>query len=233
MRHLLPGTLFALMASIFAQDTVPTTHHEITGWGIATDPAGDCRFAVADQKLTITVPGTHHDLNPAAAFRSNMLAPRVLKRMDGNFAVHVTVDPLEHPKPNSSSSGGESRFSYVGAGLLIWKDQRNFARFERAVNGDSRNVFLQVEVFIDGEVVYRRGEVCEDKPVKLRIERTESSYTFSRSEDGKDWTRIARLPVPLTGPVQAGVMAINATTAGFAPVFSDLSTSTPDGVKAR
>jgi WD40 repeat protein len=36
----------------------------LPGWGEVVDPDGDCTFAGEDGKLTITLPGTIHDLNP-------------------------------------------------------------------------------------------------------------------------------------------------------------------------
>ncbi len=131
MNYSVPITL-VISITLTAQEA---TSQEIAGWGAATDPAGDCEFAVEDDTLTITIPGTHHDLNPGTAFSHNMLAPRVLEKANDDFTVEVTIDPLEHPVPASSSSGGTRRHSYVGAGLLVWKDEKNFVRFERAVPG--------------------------------------------------------------------------------------------------
>ena len=206
--------------SVTAQEA---TIQEIAHWGTATDPAGDCKFAVNDEKLMLTIPGTHHDLNPGTAFGNNMLAPRVLREAVDHFTLDVTVDPLEYPKPGTSSSSGETRHSCVGAGLLVWKDEKNFVRFERAVNGDSKNVFIQLEVFVNGEVIYSRGAACNDEPVQLRIVRKGRTFTFFRSDDGKDWKRVALVQVPLTGQMQCGVMAVNATTIEFTPVFSKLT----------
>ncbi len=220
MNRFFPIALMVTMVSVSAQEA---TSLEIVNWGTATDPAGDCKFAVNDETLMITIPGTHHDLNPGTAFGNNMLAPRVLNETIDHFTLDVTVDPLEHPKPATSSSSGETKHSYVGAGLLVWKDEKNFVRFERAVNGDSKNVFIQLEVFINGEVIYSRGAACNDEPVQLRIVRKGRTFTFFRSDDGKDWKRVALVQVPLTGQMQCGVMAVNATTSEFKPVFSKLS----------
>lgn len=37
--------------------------HSIAGWGIVTDPDGDCSIVAKGGKLTVTVPGTVHDLS--------------------------------------------------------------------------------------------------------------------------------------------------------------------------
>ena len=172
--------------------------------------------------LTITIPGSHHDLNPQTSFASNMSAPRLLSKAGDNFTVEVAIDALDHPKPDSSSSQGTSRFSYVGAGLLGWIDDKNFVRFERAVNGDSDNVFIQIEAFVDGKVILTRSESCDDEPIHLRIDRKGRVFSFLRSTDGTEWKQVTLVQIPLQGEMQCGVMAVNATSNEFAPVFRSL-----------
>lgn len=52
----------------------------ISGWGSVVDPKGDCTVAVKGETLSITVPGTYHDLAPFKGF-DNMDAPRVLQEV--------------------------------------------------------------------------------------------------------------------------------------------------------
>lgn len=57
---------------------------EITGWGVVTDPDGDCTVAEDDGRLTIRVPGSLHGLYPLQQDekkRSN--APWVLQELKG------------------------------------------------------------------------------------------------------------------------------------------------------
>ena len=37
---------------------------------------------------------------------------------------------------------------------------------------------MQLEVFVNGEVIYRRSETCNDEPVKLRIVRKTGRLHF-------------------------------------------------------
>src|SRR5262249_24572468 len=104
------------------------THGQtIAGWGEVIDPNRDCKFAGSRDELTITVPGGHHNLHPSAPFQ-NLSAPRVLQKVTGDFDVQVRVQPFSRPKAITASTG---KNSYVGAGFLLWQDEKNFIRFFR------------------------------------------------------------------------------------------------------
>src|SRR5947209_9057939 len=60
----------------------------LRGWGTAIDPDGDCKFTVAKDALTITVPGTDHAL---CIEQNRMNAPRVLRSVEGDFICQVKV----------------------------------------------------------------------------------------------------------------------------------------------
>src|SRR4051812_12306692 len=107
------------MPSSNADDKKP---QEIKGWGTVVDPAGDCKVAEKDGKLTITVPGTHHDLNPTSPY-DNVLAPRVLQPVEGDFTAQVSVDVYRSPGNTANSKAG---VTYVGGALLLWQDEKNF-----------------------------------------------------------------------------------------------------------
>ena len=123
----------------------PGTNYDKTG----TLAAGDAlrvlaRFqdwyqAQRSDGQTIWIAADLLDLNPTAAF-NNVLAPRVLRDVAGDFAAQVRVAAFERPKPKTSSN---KKHSYVGAGLLVWHDEKNFIRLLRAANGDSGLFFFK------------------------------------------------------------------------------------------
>lgn len=82
----------------------------VTGWDMPVDPLGDCQFAKAGDKLTITVPG--------AAERTT--APHMLREIEGDFDVTVRVT-------------GSFRQEGRAAGVVI-TDGTNDFRFCRASN---------------------------------------------------------------------------------------------------
>ena len=197
---------------------------DIKGWGTVVDPAGDCKVAEKDGKLTITVPGTHHDLNPTSPYE-NVLAPRVLQPVEGDFTAQVSVDVYRSPGDTANSKAG---VTYVGAGLVLWQDEKNFMRFVRAARGE-RIVHSHLELFRDGRTVGDGGgALTADKPTLLKLTRKGNSFSFAVSEDGKDWTELQTSGVNpaninLPTKLQVGVVAINATTKEFAPQLEGLT----------
>lgn len=194
--------------------------HEIKGWGTVADPAGDCKVGEEGGKLTITIPGTHHNLNPAPGF-DNMLAPRVLQAVDGDFALEVTVEGFERPKPKTSSN---MRNSFVGAGLLVWQDDKNFIRFERAANGESGRLFVHVELFRDGKFIDNSYATVRNTATHLRLTRKGDTFTFAASTDGKVWFEPEGKikDVDLPKKLKVGVAATNSTVKEFRPQFENL-----------
>jgi hypothetical protein len=79
----------------------------LAGLDKITDPDNDCQFR---STITLTVPNTNHDLNP----RRGMNAPRLLKKVTGDFTVQVKV--TSDFKPGNASTGPGRPFN--GAGLL-------------------------------------------------------------------------------------------------------------------
>src|SRR5262249_18473845 len=120
------GTLAAcLMAGgLVGQDKIPQT---VKGWGIVTDPAGDCTVKEEKRKLTIEVPGGTHDLNQAIG---GMKAPRVLQDVAGDFTAQVKLTAEFEP---GEKAADEKAVPFNSAGLLLWQDEKNYLRLERNI----------------------------------------------------------------------------------------------------
>lgn len=199
---------------------------EIKNWGTVVDPAGDCKVTEKDGKVTITVPKTHHDLNPTPNF-NNVLAPRVLQVVEGDFTVEVKVDAF--PRPEARTASSDAGISFVAAGLVVWQDEKNFVRLLRAANGDRGDLFGHLEVYRDGKFVgdgYARN--IEEKATYLKLTREGDAFTFAVSADGKEWAEVKGRgnsigEIDLPKKVKVGVAATNATTKEFAPVFEGFS----------
>jgi serine/threonine-protein kinase len=182
----------------------------IDGWGDIVDPQRDCKFDSSKDGVTITVPGGHHNLNPAAPF-ANLGAPRILQKTKGDFGVQVKVMPFDRPKAKTTTNGENSD---VGAGLLFWQDSNNFVRFLRAANGESGRLVVSVEAFKDGKAQAWHDVDIPDEAMFLRAERRDGRYRFSHSGDAVKWTNC---PIEwdhfLAGELDVGVTATNSTTA--------------------
>src|SRR5438105_10834253 len=118
---LLAAVVAALAAAPVAQEGL-----SVPGIGSAIDPAGDCKFAFRDGKLTITLPGTDHGLSVE---QNRMGSPRVLQEVAGDFIVQVKVCG---EFPQGATSLIETRRAFYGAGLLLWQDEGTYLRLERA-----------------------------------------------------------------------------------------------------
>ncbi|HEV3416197.1 MAG TPA: DUF1349 domain-containing protein [Pirellulales bacterium] len=184
----------------------------VKGFGAVVDPDGDCQ--VSEQfRVTITVPKTPHDLTYATeSAYTKMNAPRIVQDIKGDFSLAVKVEAFPFPKPDTSSN---NRYSFVSSGLLIWQDERNFIRLERAALGGQNEPFVWVECFVDGKSETSKQHPIDNKDTYLRVTRNGDKFTFDTSDDGQNWTEIKNEEVKLAEQVKGGVMAINTTTDDF------------------
>jgi regulation of enolase protein 1 (concanavalin A-like superfamily) len=188
---------------------------KIPGWGEVVDPDGDCTMTEKKGILTVTIPGTHHNLNPTPDF-NNLSAPRVLQEVEGDFLLEVKVLAYPRPQPKTSSNG---KNSFVGAGLVVWYDGNYFIRFLRSANGDGAGLFAQVELFQAGDYYGTRHRDLDDKATFLRLERRAGKFMFWESGDGQNWLELALPDYRLPRRVKVGILATNSTTNVFAPQF--------------
>ncbi|MCI0378007.1 MAG: DUF1349 domain-containing protein [Gemmataceae bacterium] len=224
MRLLMSFAFLGFSLILIGQDGVAGDKQprQITGWGEAIDPAGDCKIEDKAGIVSISVPATHHDLNPLPGW-NNLDAPRILKDADGDFNVQVLVRKFEKPKANTSSNK-EKPASFVAGGLLIWQDGKNFLRFMRAANGERDEVFVAVEYYSTGEKLASGGVPIGDNDHYLRVHRKKGTLTIEDSKDGKSW-QFRRPPgkeMKLDGKVKVGVAVVNATTKEITHQFEKL-----------
>jgi regulation of enolase protein 1 (concanavalin A-like superfamily) len=198
---------------------------EDSGWGKPVNPDGDCTFTENRGKLTITVPGSLHDLFPGQQDpRKRNNAPRVLQGVRGNFtaSVKVTADW----KPGSGLRGANT-FPYNGAGLLIWESDTQFVRFERNlwVAPDGVSCYTTPLQYKDNRQINAskttRNEFFKGRSTWLKVRRDGDTFTTSISHDGKEWTETATLTARLPESVQIGVTAINSSDKPFVVEFEE------------
>ncbi|MEM1085971.1 MAG: DUF1349 domain-containing protein [Verrucomicrobiota bacterium] len=202
-------------------------------WGIKMNPAGDCVFTLVGDVLKITVPGSDipHDLNPETNTAGSDNAPLVLQPVEGDFVVQVKMHGVSDPGEESTMPGFSG---YVGAGLVVFADARNFVRLERATlrrPGSDPVPYTNFEIRIDG-VTQRFGSTDDlptegDRPTWLRIERKGDMMHGSMSQDGETWitTEPKTLPPEIwdKGGIQAGIAAISTSRYVFEPEYSEFS----------
>jgi len=196
----------------------------IKGWGTVVDPDGDCKFAEDQGKLTITVPNVPHDFTFRDDF-ANQNGPRVLQEVEGDFSIQVRVKAFPRPAKNTSSAGG--KYSFVGSGLLVWLDNRNFIRLERSAEGNAGQLFVWMERFEDGKSVARMQTSIKDQDTYLQVERKGGKLSFALKDgpDQQQWKVVKTPEVNLAQKLMVGVHAINTTTKVFAAQLEELKLS--------
>lgn len=194
----------------------------LKGWGKPANPKKDCKFLAKVDELQLTLPATIHDLSVEIG---RMNAPRVLQPVRGDFTISVKVSDVTHPQAPSAI---RERKPFIGAGLLIMADEKNYIRLERASVqlGNSAPIYTSWELRLNGQWV-RQGHAGE-RPLKsdvtwLQIQRQGSQWLGSVSDDGQAWTALAPIQAAFPAETQAGIAAVNDTPAPFKPRFSALT----------
>lgn len=205
---------------------------KIENWGVALDLEGDCHFKAEGGNLIITVPGTPkpHDMSTELL---SCTAPRVLQPARGDFTLQVKIDGEFSPGDESTQAG---RTGYTGAGLIVFADEKNYVRLERATlhrKGDKGTPYTNFEIRIGGELqrIGNTGDLPteEGKPTWLRLQRKGNLLLGAMSQDGVNWKEgePKELLTPAwRGDVLAGVAAISTSKMDFQPRYSELSVKT-------
>lgn len=131
----------------------------------------------------------------------NLSAPRYLKAISGDFQIETRVKFL--PREN-----------YQGAGLLIYKDDNNYLRFERAYGGvGGGGEGIRIDVRKGGEytsLVTPNDIQTEAREVDLRIFRRGRVFTaYWRLNEESEWREAGAFESDFPETVLAGVVACN------------------------
>jgi regulation of enolase protein 1 (concanavalin A-like superfamily) len=217
-RILLASAWAALACAALAADTDPDPEPNpfATGWNKPIDPDKDCKFKGESGGLTITVPGKDHDLAIQRLFNS----PRLLRDVEGDFVVEVRVGGKFVPSLAATTS---ERVPFVGAGLVVMADDKNYVRLERAaLRRGEVQTYANWELWRDGKwELAGTVSACplKEKQTYLRLERKGDRLLASVSEDGKKWTELPAQELKLPAKVKVGVAAGTTSTETFAPHY--------------
>ncbi|HEY7310382.1 MAG TPA: protein kinase [Gemmataceae bacterium] len=187
-------------------------------WGRRFDPDGDCTFNIQGGALTVNVPPMPHDLSIE---RGQNNAPRVLREVDGDFRLQVKVCGDIQPKAAGSVPG---RLSCQAGGILLWSDERNYVRFERAALNRNGKIttYAAFESRANGRpsAAYQLG--IPDQDTHLRLERHGNQLRAFVSADGELWRSLQNIGIDLPPKVQVGVAAVNAAQQPLQVRFEEL-----------
>jgi regulation of enolase protein 1 (concanavalin A-like superfamily) len=141
----------------------------------------------------------------------NRSAPRYVKAIKGDFQIETRVRFL--PKEN-----------YQGAGLLIFKDDNNYMRFERAyggLGGGAEGLRIDVRNGPEFTPLVTPADIQTDAPeVELKIVRSGRTFTaYWREDENAEWREAGEFESDFPESILAGVIACNTArvvTAEFA-----------------
>lgn len=197
-------------------------------WGLLSGAPGDSSFLIQGAKLTINIPGSLHILSPEL---NSYNAPRLLAEVNGDFTALVTVagkvSPGTEPLPNFP-------LAFLGAGLLIMKDERNYLRLERTAAYTADRIRLHQVLFEychDGKTSPAVLRDARDSDLTLKCERRGSEFRCSYSPDnGHTWLEIKRQNLNFPANLKVGVSAANVSPKPFPARLENFDLSSP-GVK--
>ncbi|MBM3236230.1 zinc-ribbon domain-containing protein [Candidatus Poribacteria bacterium] len=153
------------------------------------DPEGDCVYQLLSPSgLQITVPPEH-------GFWSfdRYDAPRLLQTIARDFAIETMISDVE---------GGKK-----SGGLLVWKDEDNYIRFDMPSGEYGWNkVFVVANV--QGNIIYPPYRLPDAKILNLRLERRGHRFSAYCSMDDKNWFTCGWMDLPVEDPIQVGIHAL-------------------------
>src|SRR5206468_2623225 len=162
-------------------------------------------------------------------------APRVVRAVEGDFRAEVVVAGTFRGDPRSLIPG---RWPFYAAGLLVWQDEKNYVRFERALMhypNDGWRCYPNWQQHRDGEISQDLANygfsLDEQKPTVLRLERNGNTLTASFSQDRKQWKELPPIRVELSKKVIVGVAAIQNTPSEYEAVFEEFKLTSVNKVK--
>jgi regulation of enolase protein 1 (concanavalin A-like superfamily) len=214
--------VLALVAAAPAPDKKPARRDEprkAAGWGELVDPSGQCKVRLDDAGVTVEVPAGSFDLYPES---QKVNAPRLVQDASGDFAVQVKVVGKVMGEKGAEAPGRDVAFN--AATLLIWQDENNFVRLDRAGfhKAGKPNHQTYYHIYQGGKRAVHEGRKLPVKDSWLRLERKGGKVTASWSEDGKKWQSYPAQDVKLADKVKVGVAALNASSKPFAASFEEL-----------
>ncbi len=226
------GIVLLGVSALHAADAPAKSIIEIPKWGRWQDPDKDCQYKLDKGNLVITVPGWEHDLSMD---RVKMNAPVVLQDTKDDFGVQVKISGDFKP-------GGPVAINspaYVGAGLVVMLDNRNYVRLERAayIKPNTTQVIhiMSFEIRING-AIQRFGAAQDNRvdgktPLYFRIERHGKKIYGAVSQDGEEWQVLDVKTLSAEPKMSAGVFAVNLTSEEFKPKFEDFKLEELDPVE--
>ena len=204
-------------------------------------PKWSCEVNLADGvKIKHHAGGTTIDLPGGTALVNSpqvklYSAPSALVQVQGEFvaAVEVTNDFDPGGQTVSTPGGRRFPFTFQGAGLLLWQDEKNFIRLERCKGSDGGVGLIHrvlVEIYKEGrEVGLYYSKPIPEKPVVLAARRKGTTVQLLFGEPPAKMTIFRELALDFTPSILVGVSASNLSRQPFTAKFDKFTLQGPGG----
>lgn len=148
------------------------------------DPFDDCLLRVQDGLQIQAANG--RDL-----WYVNQSAPRIVREIEGDWAVETICAPASDKKP-------------MLGGVLVWKDKEHYLRLDRGMAGPQSLAF--VGCLENKDVVIGRGILAAaEEHMFLRLERKGPSVRALCSLDGETWFSVGEAVLAASEPLMVGL----------------------------
>jgi regulation of enolase protein 1 (concanavalin A-like superfamily) len=203
-------------------------------WGEPVDPDHDCTFRLVFDRLHLAIPGKPHVL---AAELGQTNGPRVLRAVEGDFAAEVRVSGPIPADPRCLVPG---RWAFYGTGLVLWQDDKNYVRLERACihypDGAWRG-YPNWECRSGGAVArgggVKDGALDAAKGVCLRLVRRAAALHAAYRPDGAGCKELPPIQADFDVNLRVGVVALQNTASGYEAIFEGLRIGPAGPVEPR
>jgi regulation of enolase protein 1 (concanavalin A-like superfamily) len=117
----------------------------------------------------------------------------------------------------------ERYLAYHGAGLLLWDNERDYVRLERAaiVRDEQGLHYSNFDIRQEGRHEALNAQI-PDQDTYVRVERRGNQLLGATSQDGIHWQYFDAVPIEWPRKIKLGVTAINTSTEVFKAGFSEL-----------
>ncbi len=201
------------------------TGTKIKGWGIVTDPDGDCEVTSKESTVSFNIPTKPHDYAVELNLQNS---PRVMTDVKGDFIAEVLVTGTFKAGDTSTlDPAGGRRLPYHGAGLLLVKDESTYITMARAcLSRDGvLDPYANFEMRDAGQVPVSRYQIKlpEADRIWLRLERRANHIYGSVSEDGTHWKSYESIDAALPETLKIGIVGINSCNVPLEVKFDNFS----------